>query len=148
MDYYVVETIQFALILVFCVSFVAVVMYFKKKQSDNRTKVLLSALEKGKDLNPELLAEKPSKKPVHKWGLLGLLIAGSFLSLLGILCTILVLAGGIFEVMDWHHTLEGLIPCLLFFTIGLALLIGHFVGKRMLKPEIEAENTAIQAKKK
>lgn len=138
--------LQFALTIIFIIGFVATVMGFKKKENDNRTKVLLTALEKGQDINPELLAPQKRKSSRNKWGLLALLIAGSGMSVLGIALIAVVIVDfclhpvkGVYDGVTVYNSLHDLIPCFIILTIGVALLIGYFAGKKLLKPEVDKE---------
>lgn len=142
------DLINFALIIVLIIGFFAILVWFKKLENINRTKVLLSALEKGQEINPELLTPK-KKKGVHstKWGLLALLISGSGLSM----CSICALIVEIIQTsVKWETTINGgvthyinesnFIACAFFLAFGIALLIGFFVGKKLLKPELDKED--------
>lgn len=145
-SYQLFELFQFALVIIFIIGFVATVMWFKKKENDNRTKVLLTALEKGQDINPELLAPQKKKSSRNKWGLLALLIAGSGMSFLGIAVTITQIVDlclhpvkGVYDDVTVYNSLNNLLPCFFVLAIGIALLIGYFVGKKLLKPEVDKE---------
>lgn len=142
MESYQLEDIyQFALTIIFIIGFVATVMGFKKKENDNRTKVLLTALEKGQDINPELLAPQKTKTSRNKWGLLTLLISGCGMTVLGIALTALATVYYCMQPVD--RVINGdffsFIPCFIILAIGIALLIGYFVGKKLLKPEVDKE---------
>lgn len=147
MESYQLEDIyQFALTIIFIIGFVATVMGFKKKENDNRTKVLLTALEKGQDINPELLAPQKTKTSRNKWGLLTLLISGCGMTVLGIALTAFVIVDfclqpvkGVYDGVTVYNSLEGLIPCFIILAIGIALMIGYFAGKKLLKPEVDKE---------
>lgn len=147
------DLINFALVIVFVIGFVATVMWFKKLENINRTKVLLSALDKGQEINPELLTPK-KKKGVRntKWGLLALLISGSGLSIVSVGALIVEI---IQTIVRWDITMNGgvthyinesnFIACVFFLALGIALLIGFFVGRKLLKPELDKEDA--EAKK-
>lgn len=153
-SYQLFELFQFALVIIFIIGFVATVMWFKKKENDNRTKVLLTALEKGQEINPELLATKKKNRSINKWGLLALLIAGSGMTFLGIAVTITQIVSlilrpvkGVYNNVTVYASLNELIPCFLALAMGIALLIGYFVGKKLLKPEVDKETADELAKK-
>ncbi|MBQ0035001.1 MAG: hypothetical protein KBS77_06875 [Bacteroidales bacterium] len=135
------EIYQFALVIIFIIGFVATVMGFKQKENNNRTKVLLSALEKGQDINPELLAPQKNKTSRNKWGLLALLISGCGMTVLGIALIALATVYFCLQPMDRviNGDFFGFIPCFIILAIGIALLIGYFVGKKLLKPEVDKE---------
>lgn len=138
------KVIAFALFLMFPIVLVATIMWYKKKENDNLTKVLLSALEKGRDIDSSLFAPKKSKN-VNKWTLLMLLISGCGVTIFGIGLFIVSLVR---TVHQWnmiyedelHHISYGnFAGCAFFLAIGIALLIGYVVGKKMLKPDLEQE---------
>lgn len=153
-SYQLFDLFQFALVIIFIIGFVATVMWFKKKENDNRTKVLLTALEKGQEINPELLATKKKNRSINKWGLLALLIAGSGMTFLGIAVTITQIVSlilrpvkGVYNNVTVYVSLNEFIPCFLTLAMGIALLIGYFVGKKLLKPEVDKETADELAKK-
>lgn len=138
--------LQFALTIIFIIGFVATVMGFKKKENDNRTKVLLTALEKGQDINPELLAPKKKHGARNKWRLLVLLVLGSgfcIFSLGALIVAIIQTAAEWGTVLDGNVTYyintSNFFPCVFFLALGIALLSGYFVGKKLLKPEVDKE---------
>lgn len=141
------DLLNFALVLIFIIGFVATVMWFKKKENDNLTKVLLTALDKGRDINPELLAPKKKHGARNKWRLLVLLVLGSGLCIFSLGALILAI---IQAAAEWGTVLDGNVtyyinasnffPCVFFLALGIALLSGYFVGKKQLKPELEQED--------
>lgn len=142
------DLIQLGLILLFIVSFVATVMFFKKKENDNLTKVLLTALEKGRDINPELLAPKKKKQNArNKWGLLALLVSGIGVLVFSISALIITIISTIAEWgteldsgVTYYMNTSNFMACVTFMAIGIALLIGYFKGKKLLKPELDNES--------
>lgn len=141
------DLLNFALVLIFIIGFVAMVMWFKKKENDNRTKVLLMALEKGQEINPELLATKKKNRSISQWLLLALFSAGTGIVLFGAGMTIVCLVN---TIAEWgtcldsgvtiHFSTSQYMGCVVFLAIGTALLVAYKVGKKLLKPELEKED--------
>ncbi len=145
--YQIYDLLNFALVVIFIIGFVATMMWFKKKENDNRTKVLLTALEKGQEINPELLATKKKNRSTNKWLLLILLAAGIGMVLFGAGMTIVCLVQ---TVVEWGTCLESgvtfyfnmsqFMGCVVFLAIGIGLLVAYRVGKKLLKPELDKED--------
>lgn len=141
------DLLNFALMIIFIIGFVATVMWFKKKENDNRTKVLLTALEKGQEINPELLASKKKNRSINKWLLLMSLAAGVGMVLFGAGMTIVCLVE---TITEWgtcldsgvtiHFNVGQFMGCVTFLAIGIGLLVAYKVGKKLLKPELEKED--------
>lgn len=141
------DLFQFALVIIFIIGFVATVMWFKKKENDNRTKVLLTALEKGQEVNPELLATKKKSRSTNKWLLLMSLAAGVGMVLFGAGMTIVCLVE---TITEWgtcldsgvtiHFSIGPYMGCVTFLAIGIGLIAVYNVGKKLLKPELEKED--------
>lgn len=145
-SYQLFDLFQFALVIIFIIGFVATVMWFKKKENDNRTKVLLTALEKGQEINPELLATKKKSRSTNKWLLLVLLAVGIGVLLFGAGMTIVCLVN---TIVEWNSGLDGAtfhfstsqyMGCVVFLAIGIGLLAAYKMGKKLLKPELEKED--------
>lgn len=130
MDLFVYNLLTFLLIVSFILGFVWIVMYNKRKDTDTRAKIILTAMDKGLTVDPNLLAPQ-KKKATNKWLLIILLVLGSGFTIFGIASGVIV---GLFEMGSHNFVMSALL-----ITIGVALLIGYLVGKRMLKPELEEE---------
>lgn len=121
----------------------------KKEETENRTKIVLAAIEKNPDIDLEELIRKitPTSKPkLLKQQLLTKLLVGSIISLIGFagLCATLWLgyAGGAPTMALYvFGVISGIIMA-----IGVAFLVNYFVGKRMLANEIEAEEKSLTSK--
>lgn len=121
----------------------------KKMETENRTKIVLAAIEKNPDIDLEELIRKstPTSKPkLLKQQLLTKLLIGSIISLVGFagLCATLWLgyAGGApTEMLFIMGEISGIVMA-----VGVASLVNYFVGKKMLAKEIEAEEKSLTSK--
>ena len=137
MGLYAYNLLTFLLVILFVLGFVSIVMWFKKKEGERKTKVLLSALEKGQTISPELFRSGKLLDSRNKYILLALLIGGIAVSLFAVIITPVVI---IDEVSRGTINNEGTIVSAVLIAIGTALLLGYFKGKKMLRPEIESED--------
>ena len=109
-------------------------------ETNQRTQIVLAAIEKNPEMDIEELMKKISPKPkLLKEKLLTKLLWGSLATLLGI---------GLIGLGAWLGYVGGggvddpmAAACfgLIALGVGIAFLINYFVGKRMLAKEIEAE---------
>ena len=89
MDFYAYRLVVFLSILIFILAFVSIVMWFKKQESAERTKLIMNAMEKGQSLDPALLQQKPRMfGSLFMYGMLG---CGVGLTVFGILSGAIVL---------------------------------------------------------
>ena len=114
----------------------------KINETNQRTQIVLSALEKNPDLDVEELIKKMApmqKKKLLKEKLLTKLLWGGIIAFVGF---------SLFASNLWLDYIGGADPEMLFllyvvggvlFGIGLAFIINYLVGKKMLAKEIEAE---------
>lgn len=137
MDYYVYQLLNFMLVIIFVIGFVAIIMWFKKKEGERKSQVLLNALEKGQSIDAELLNASKSALPKVKFILIALLIGGIGFILFSILMTTIVIIS--IATKSGSFDIHGLVPCFAFLAIGVAMLGGYGVGIKMLRPELEAE---------
>lgn len=137
MGLYAYNLLTFLLVILFVLGFVSIVMWFKKKEGERKTKVLLSALEKGQTISPELFRSGKLLESRNKYILLALLIGGIAVSLFAVIITPVVI---IDEVSRGTINNEGTIVSAVLIAIGTALLLGYFKGKKILRPEIESED--------
>ena len=121
---------------------VAIVSGVRKKmnETNQRTQIVLAAIEKNPDMDIEELMKKISRKPkLLKEKLLTKLLCGCLAILLGIgligLGTWLGYVGGGGSDDPFVSVCFGLIAL----GVGIAFLINYFVGKKMLAKEMEAE---------
>lgn len=130
------DLIKFLLIIGFILGFVSIVMWFKKKENERKAEVLLAAIEKGRDINPGLLDSRvKTGKTFNKYILLTLLVLGCACSLFGVLAAGL----GIAYDLSGNYAPTNYLPIIVSLALGASLLIGYFIGKKLLRKEIEEE---------
>ncbi len=137
MDLYVYNLITFLLVILFVLGFVTIVMWFKKKEGERKTNLLLSALEKGQTIDPELFRTGKLPRAMNKYILLVLLVFGVGVSLFAAIVSSVVI---IQEVSNGTFNDEGTMASAILIAIGASLLIGYFKGKKILRPEVESED--------
>ena len=113
-------------------------------KTNQRTQIVLAAIEKNPDMDIEELMKKISpKKKLLKEKLLSKLQTGNITTFLGIgflLCALYVDYMGGMSPEDLRLLyLAGAI----LMGVGVAFLISYFVGKKMLAKEMEAEQTKL-----
>ena len=116
----------------------------KMNETNQRTQIVLAAIEKNPDMDIEELMKKISRKPkLLKEKLLTKLLCGCLAILLGIgligLGTWLGYVGGGGSDDPFVSVCFGLIAL----GVGIAFLINYFVGKKMLAKEMEAEEKIV-----
>ena len=124
MDFYAYRLVVFLSILLFILAFVSIVMWFKKQESAERTKLIMNAMEKGQSLDPALLQPKP-----RKFGSLflhGMLGCGVGLTVFGILSGAIVLYLYIFAQLSY---LDDLFPITVVICLGVALIVTYVAIK-------------------
>ena len=115
-------------------------------KTNQRTQIVLAAIEKNPDMDlEELMAKISPKKKLLKEKLLTKLLWGGIIAFVGF---------SIFASNLWLDYLGGADPEMLFllyviggvlFGIGLAFIINYLVGKKMLAKEMEAEQAKLLA---
>ena len=121
----------------------------KKMETENRTKIVLAAIEKNPDIDLEELIRKitPTSKPkLLKQQLLTKLLVGCIISLVGFagLCAniwIGFVGSAPTEMLFIMGEISGIVMA-----VGVASLVNYFVGKKMLANEIEAEEKSLTSK--
>ena len=124
MDFYAYRLVVFLSILIFILAFVSIVMWFKKQESAERTKLIMNAMEKGQSLDPALLQPKP-----RKFGSLflhGMLGCGVGLTVFGILSGAIVLYLYNFAQVSY---LDDLFPITIVICLGVALIVTYVAIK-------------------
>ena len=116
----------------------------KMNETNQRTKIVLAAIEKNPEMDIEEIMKKISHKPrLLKEKLLTKLLWGCLAILLGI---------GLIGTGAWMGYVGGSVPddiyavvCsgLIALGVGIAFLVNYFVGKKMLAKEIEAEEKSV-----
>ena len=112
----------------------------KMNETNQRTQIVLAAIEKNPEMDIEELLRKISpKKKLLKEKLLSRLLTGCITTFLGlallVYCTWLGYVGGSGDKNIYACAIAGTI----LFAIGIAFLVNYFLGKKMLAKEIEAE---------
>ena len=105
-------------------------------ETNQRTQIVLAAIEKNPDMDIEELMKKISpKKKLLKEKLLEKLLWGTLATLLGI-----GMIGFHFYVSIFTNSTSPLgFAGIVLLAVGIAFLISYYVGKRMLAKEMEAE---------
>ncbi len=110
------------------------VMRSYTRRNENQKDLTIAALEKNPNIDTEQLVKSfQPKEKLLKEKLLIKLLWGCICTFLGLLCIVFRLIGGADFLAD------ELILFICLFAVGVAFLINYYVGKRMLKGEIEAE---------
>ena len=124
MDFYAYQLVVFLSILIFILAFVSIVMWFKKQESAERTKLVMNAMEKGQSLDPALLQQKPRKfGSLFMYGMLG---CGVGLTVFGILSGAIVLYLYNFAQVSY---LDDLFPITIVICLGVALIVTYVAIK-------------------
>lgn len=129
MSFYIYKLLNLSLLIVFILAFVSIVMWFKKKEGERKTNVLLTALEKGQKIDPELFRTNNGNKDTAKYILLAMLVLGLGTILFGVFMTIVISI----ESFKQGRIDEDIMPALLILVIGASLMIGYFSGKKLLQ---------------
>ena len=124
MDFYAYRLVVFLSILIFILAFVSIVMWFKKQESAERTKLIMNAMEKGQSLDPALLQQKPRMfGSLFMYGMLG---CGVGLTVFGILSGAIVLYLYNFAQVSY---LDDLFPITVVICLGVALIVTYVAIK-------------------
>ena len=124
MDFYAYQIVVFLSILIFILAFVSIVMWFKKQESAERTKLVMNAMEKGQSLDPALLQQKPRQfGSLFLYGMLG---CGVGMTVFGILSLAIVLYLYNFAQLSY---LDSLFSVTLVICIGVALIVTYVAIK-------------------
>jgi len=120
----------------------------KMNETNQRTQIMLAAIEKNPEMDiEELMAKISPKKKLLKEKLLSKLQAGNITTFLGIgflICAIYADYMGGMTPKDLRMLyLAGAI----LLGVGIAILISYFVGKKMLAKEMEAEQAKVMSAK-
>jgi len=120
------------------------IVWFTIRESMNktnqRTQIVLAAIEKNPDLDIEELIKKISpKKKLLKEKLLSKLQTGNITALLGIGFLVCALYADYMGGMNPKDLRMLYIAGVILLVVGVAFLRSYFVGKKMLAKEMEAE---------
>ena len=109
-------------------------------KTNQRTKIVLAAIEKNPDMDIEELMEKISpKKKLLKEKLLTKLQTGNITALLGIGLLVCALYADNVGGMNSKDLRMLYLAGTILLVVGIAFLRNYFVGKKMLAKEMEAE---------
>ena len=112
----------------------------KMAESQNRTQIILAAIEKNPDMDIEELMKKISpKKKLLKEKLLSKLQTGNITTLLGIGFLVCALYADYMGGMNPKDLRMLYLAGIILLVVGGAFLRNYFVGKKMLAKEMEAE---------
>ena len=121
----------------------------KMNETNQRTKIVLAAIEKNPEMDIEELMKKISpKKKLLKEKLLSNLLWGSVIALLGLSILLYALLVDYRGGMDPDDLIRIYFTGGILLAIGIAFLAHYHISKKMLAKEIEAEEkrvTALQA---
>lgn len=119
------------------ITIVAIVFKSAMASERNRKEIILAALEKNPNLNVEDLVKRMNKsEKLIKEKLLAKLQRGCLCCLMGVA---LVLLYFFLSVQNEFLIIAGVA----LIAIGIAFLVGYFVGRRMLAREMEAEEQSM-----
>lgn len=114
----------------------------KINETNQRTQIVMSALEKNPNLDVEELVKKMApmqKKTLLKEKLLTKLLWGGIIAFLGTALIVFCIVQGIIGGMPTEVLqIFSLIGAVLL-GVGIAFLVNYYVGKKMLAKEMEAE---------
>ncbi len=112
----------------------------KMNETNQRTQIMLAAIEKNPEMDIEELMNKISpKKKLLKEKLLTKLLWGCITALLGFVLIGLGVCLGLIGGTPSSDILTATCFGCVLLAIGIAFLISYFIGKKMLAKEIEAE---------
>ena len=123
----------------------------RQNETNRKTEIMLKAIESGATIDADFFKVQQEQKGPRtiKERLLRRLTSGCVFTLIGVAFALIGLVTRSM-MSDIHMSNDAFtIPCILggiFFSIGVALLIVFFVGKKMLAKEMEAEAKALEQK--
>lgn len=123
------------------VSIVWIVMKSNQNKANRQAEIMLKAVEKGAELNPEIFSFGKRDNKTIKERLLEKFTAGTIVGGIGLAIMIILAvqsAGNSNAQLSDEHT-SGLVIAGILLAIGIALLISYYVGRKELAKEIEAQ---------
>lgn len=121
------------------ISIVLIVFIYRNRALAQKTEVIKLAIEKGAKIDPDTLMDalsgRNSKSKTVMSRLLNRLTWGILLLLTGIVSGVVLLCRGADAVLDSKYVVVSIVS----FSVGVALLVSYFVGRKMLGKEIDAE---------
>ena len=143
--------VPIAICVVLPVMIVWLINRTRQNETNRKTEIMLKAIESGATIDADFFkAQQEHKGPrTIKERLLRRLTGGCVFTLMGVAFALIGLVNRSM-MTDIHMSNHAFtMPCILggiFFSIGVALLIVFFVGKKMLAKEMEAEVKALEQK--
>ena len=143
--------VPIAICVVLPVMIVWLINRTRQNETNRKTEIMLKAIESGATIDADFFkAQQEQKGPrTIKERLLRRLTGGCVFTLMGVAFALIGLVNRSM-MTDIHMSNDAFtMPCILggiFFSIGVALLIVFFVGKKMLAKEMEAETREIEQK--
>lgn len=121
------------------ISIVLIVFIYRNRALAQKTEVIKLAIEKGAQIDPDVLMDalsgRNSKSRTVKSRLLNRLTWGILLLLTGIVSGIVLLCQGSDAMPDSKYVVVSIVSL----SVGVALLVSYFVGRKMLGKEVAAE---------
>jgi hypothetical protein len=121
------------------ISIVLIVFIYRNRALAQKTEVIKLAIEKGAKIDPDTLMDalsgRNSKSKTVMSRLLNRLTWGILLLLTGIVSGIVLLCQGPDAMPDSKYVVVSIVSL----SVGVALLVSYFVGRKMLGKEVAAE---------
>lgn len=121
------------------ISIVLIVFIYRNRALAQKTEVIKLAIEKGAKIDPDTLMDalsgRSSKSKTVMSRLLNRLTWGILLLLTGIVSGIVLLCQGPDAMPDSKYVVVSIVSL----SVGVALLVSYFVGRKMLGKEVAAE---------
>lgn len=121
------------------ISIVLIVFIYRNRALAQKTEVIKLAIEKGAKIDPDTLMDalsgRNSKSKTVMSRLLNRLTWGILLLLTGIVSGIVLLCQGSDAMPDSKYVVVSVVSL----SVGVALLVSYFVGRKMLGKEVAAE---------
>jgi hypothetical protein len=149
MDHLDIDGLKEILVPIFCGCILPIVAYWlyvrdEMNKTNQRTQIVLAAIEKNPNMDLEELMEKMSpKKKLLKEKLLTKLQTGNITTMLGIGSLICALWTDYKGGMDPRDLSMLYLAGIVLLVVGVAFLRNYFVGKKMLAKEMEAEQAKL-----
>lgn len=121
------------------ISIVLIVFIYRNRALAQKTEVIKLAIEKGAKIDPDTLMDalsgRNSKSKTVMSRLLNRLTWGILLLLTGLVSGIVLLCQGPDAMPDSKYVVVSIVSL----SVGVALLVSYFVGRKMLGKEVAAE---------
>ena len=121
------------------------VLRARKHQIDRKTEIVMKAIDAGIPVD-ESFFKSPKKVKGTKKELLERLTGACVTTFLGIAFLTLSICGKNLPGADVSDYVDLVLPGGILLAIGIALFIAYFIGRKMLAPDVEAEEKALTEK--